>query len=271
MTIPLEDYYEDILGKAQRGLGLTDKQVCDRAEISAEAWKRALGGAFEEATARAVAPVLGLGADALVACGKRAWKPAPVSVDGLRQCNTQFDDMTVNAYAVWNPRTRDAVVFDSGADARPLIEIVRGEKLNVRHILLTHAHPDHVADLQRLREAFPDAPIAVHRNETVTGADPFEEGTIFETDDLKIAARLTPGHSPGGTTFVVEGLGRPVAIVGDALFAGSMGGAPSAWKSALAATREKILGLPADTVLCPGHGPVTTVAEEREHNPLFAE
>lgn len=271
MTIPLEDYYEDILGKAQRGLGLTDKQVCNRAEIEGDAWKRALKGEFEESVARAVAPVLGLGADALVTCGKREWVPAPVTLAGLRQCNTPFDDMTVNAYVVWNPRTRDAAIFDSGADARPLIDTVRSGKLNVRHILLTHSHPDHVADLQRLREAFPKAPIAIHGNETVTGADPFDEGDVFEADGLRITAHLTPGHSPGGTTFVIDGLERPVAVVGDALFAGSMGGAPSAWKSALTATREKILGLPGETVLCPGHGPLTTVAEELEHNPFFAE
>ncbi|MCC5808455.1 MAG: MBL fold metallo-hydrolase [Opitutales bacterium] len=270
MSIPLEDYYEDILGKAQRGLGLTDQQVCSRADISEEKWKHALDGKFDETTARAVAPVLSLGADALVTCGKRAWKPDPVSVDGLRQCNTTFDDMTVNAYVVWNPRTRAAVVFDSGADARPLLDTVRERNLTVRQILLTHSHPDHVADLQGLRNAFPDAPIAIHRRETVTGADPFEEGAVFEADGLKIAARLTAGHSPGGATFVIEGLERPVAIVGDALFAGSMGGAPSAWNSAIAATREKILGLPENTVLCPGHGPLTTVAAELENNPLFA-
>lgn len=270
MSVSLEDFYEDILGKAQRGLRLSESQVCKKAGIDEDDWKRALHGEFEEHTARAVAPVLDLDADALVRCGKREWKPAPLEVSGLRQCTTRFGDMRVNAYVVWNPRTHGAAIFDSGAKAEPLVEVSRTEKLTVRHILLTHSHLDHVADLQRLRKAFPSVPIAIHRNESVTGADPFDDGAAFHADGLTIRTRLTAGHSPGGTTYVIDGLEKPVAIVGDALFAGSMGGAPSAWKSALAATRDKILGLPPETILCPGHGPMTTVAEELENNPLFA-
>ena len=83
--------------------------------------------------------------------------------------------------------------------------------------------------------------------------------------------RATPGHSPGGTTYVVTGIEPPVAVVGDALFAGSMGGvSPQNYPSALEANRANILGLSEDTLLCPGHGPVTTVTLERKHNPFYA-
>lgn len=177
--------------------------------------------------------------------------------------------MTVNAYLVWDPGSREAVIFDSGADATPLLNLVRKHRLEVRGILLTHAHGDHVAALGRLREEFPSVVPVIHGQERLTGADAFREGSKWRFGALRVEARLTPGHSPGGTTFVVRGLGRPVAVVGDALFAQSIGGVRGDWEVALAAIRQNILQLPAETVLCPGHGPMTTVAEERRHNPFF--
>jgi glyoxylase-like metal-dependent hydrolase (beta-lactamase superfamily II) len=82
--------------------------------------------------------------------------------------------------------------------------------------------------------------------------------------------RLTFGHSPGGITYVVTGLARPIAIVGDSLFAGSMGGGNVSYHDALKNNLEKILTLSDATIICPGHGPMTTVGEEKEHNPFFA-
>ncbi len=75
----------------------------------------------------------------------------------------------------------------------------------------------------------------------------------------------------GGTTYVISGLAAPVAVVGDALFAGSMGGGMISYDDALKNNREKIMTLPDETILCPGHGPMTTVAEEKRHNPFFPE
>ena len=81
---------------------------------------------------------------------------------------------------------------------------------------------------------------------------------------------LTWGHSPGQTTFFVTGLSWPLAIVGDALFASSMGGSPTHFEDQFKNTSKKILMLPRDTVLACGHGPLTTVDQERRHNPFFA-
>jgi len=87
---------------------------------------------------------------------------------------------------------------------------------------------------------------------------------------LQIDTRLTWGHSPGGMTYVVIGLAHPIAIVGDSLFAGSMGGGNVSYHDALRNNLEKILTLSDDTIICPGHGPMTTVGEEKAHNPFFA-
>ena len=88
---------------------------------------------------------------------------------------------------------------------------------------------------------------------------------------LRLETRLTSGHSVGGITYVVSGLARPVAVVGDALFAGSMGGGMVSYADALANNRRHILSLPDPTVVCPGHGPLSTVGEEKQHNPFFPE
>jgi glyoxylase-like metal-dependent hydrolase (beta-lactamase superfamily II) len=177
--------------------------------------------------------------------------------------------MQVNAYLVWDPATKHAVAFDSGADCSPMLEQAKKLGLTIDVILLTHAHPDHVADLARLTKET-GAPVYLSSHEQATAAKPLEEGQTFSVGNLVIESRLTWGHSPGGMTFVVSGLVRPVAIVGDSLFAGSMGGGNVSYRDAVRNNLEKILTLPDSTVLCPGHGPLTTVGEEKRHNPFFA-
>jgi len=135
--------------------------------------------------------------------------------------------------------------------------------------LLTQAHPDNVANLPRLREET-GAEVFAPEREPVPGAEKIEEGKRFRLGKVDIEARLTWGHSPGGITFVATGLTRPIAIVGDSLFAGSMGGGTVSYKDAVKNNLEKILTLPEETVICPGHGPMTTVGEEKKHNPFFA-
>lgn len=270
MDIPLEDFYEDIIAKAQRGLKLSDQELASKAGISKQKLEQALAGQFNEETARAVAPALNLSADALVGAGQKSWQPNPVDLVGLNGFNTTFDDMTVNAYVVWDPESRDAVLFDSGGNADPAIELIEGLSLKLREILLTHSHADHIYDLAKLQLKFPGVDIWIHESAKLESSKGFSEGKAFQAGSLKIATRHTPGHSPDGITYVVEGLDKPVAIVGDAIFSGSMGGAPHAWKDALAVNREKILSLPPETVICPGHGPMSTVGEELRHNPFYA-
>nr|MDQ3314620.1 MBL fold metallo-hydrolase [Verrucomicrobiota bacterium] len=143
------------------------------------------------------------------------------------------------------------------------------ENLTVKLILLTHSHPDHVADLSRLRKET-GAPVYISKRESARDAEGIDEGKRFECGALRIEARLTSGHSVGGMTFVVEGLTRPVAVVGDSLFAGSMGGGAVSYNEALRNNRQKILTLPDETIVCPGHGPLTTIGKEKRENPFFA-
>jgi len=268
--IPLEDNAADVIGKAQRGLGISDSELAEKAGVTAQTIRKLREGDFEESALLNVAPVLGLDGRALCELAKGEWNPMKIeSFDGLAQFNTDYNGMAVNAYLVWDPANRVAAAFDTGADSKEMIRFAKHHKLNVQLILLTHAHPDHVADLPCLREET-GADVFTPAHEPVPGAEPVEEGKQFGLGNLKIDTRLTWGHSPGGMTYVVTGLARPIAVVGDSLFAASMGGGNVSYRDALRNNLEKILTLPDETIICPGHGPMTTVAEEKRHSPFFA-
>jgi glyoxylase-like metal-dependent hydrolase (beta-lactamase superfamily II) len=270
MAIPLEDNASDVIGKAQRGLGISDSQLAEKSGVSAENIRKLRDGNFEGDALERAAPVLKLDATALRDLATGKWEPESIDeIEGLAQFNTTYGDMTVNAYLAWDPATLEAVAFDTGADCGGMLQRIERENLRVKLILLTHAHPDHVADLRRLRKAT-GAPVYLSRMEEEEGAQEVEEGKRFRVGSLEIEARRTSGHSPGGMTFVVTGLSCPVAVVGDSLFAGSMGGGNISYSDALRNNREKILTLPEETIVCPGHGPLTTVGKEKRDNPFFA-
>ncbi len=268
--IPLEDNAADIIGKAQRGLGISDSELAKKTGASAQTIRKLREGDFDESVLLSIAPALGLNGDALNEIANSEWRPKKIeSLDGLAQFTTDYNGMAVNAYVVWGPETRVAAVFDTGADSREIVRFANHHKLDVQLILLTHAHPDHVADLPSLREET-GADVFTPAREPVPGAEPIDEGKKFRVGNLQIDTRLTWGHSAGGMTYVVTGLVRPIAIVGDSLFAGSMGGGNVSYRDALQNNLGKILTLPDETIICPGHGPMTTVGEEKEHNPFFA-
>ncbi len=269
-TIPLEDSFADIIGKAQRGLKLSDDQLAAKAATTVDELIRIQGGECNLALLRKLAGPLGLGAEALIAIAQKTWEPKPVEVPGLKQFNTPYEDMTVNLYLAWDERSKQAVVFDTGADCHPVLQFVGERGLKVTLLLLTHTHRDHIADLARLK-AQTGAPAWVSQPENFDGAEPFNEGRTFQAGALKIETRQTSGHAAGGMTFLLSGLERPVAVVGDAIFAGSMGGGLISYAEALENNRRKIFTLPDDTVLCPGHGPLTTVGQEKVHNPFYPE
>jgi hydroxyacylglutathione hydrolase len=270
--IPLEDNFSDVIGKAQRGWKIPDAELCRRAEVSAEDLAAVQAGRPLIAVLRRVARHLRLDPDALEDLAHARWRPtAPVFPRGFAMFNTRYGDMTVNSYLVWDPRSRLAAAFDTGADCGAALDLVAAEGLTVRYIFLTHTHEDHVADLARLAAATGAEVWASEREPAPhIGAKAFAENAHFHLGAVAVKTLLTSGHSPGQTTFYVTGLAWPLAIVGDSLFAGSMGGSAEHFAEQHGNDTQKILRLPRDTVLACGHGPLTTLAEERVHNPFFA-
>lgn len=273
--IPLEDNVGDIIGKAQRGLGVSNDALVRQAGITAAQLRSLKACEFSEEPLRKVASVLRLGGDQLVkiACG--AWYPEKTpTFDGFAMFTTAFGSMTVNSYLVWDPESRKAVAFDTGADALPVLAEMRRRALSLELILITHAHVDHVVELAKLQAAA-RAPAWINARDAdeedfpKAGVETFATGQSFVLGKLRMETLLTSGHSPGQTTYVVRGLGQALAIVGDSLFAGSMGGSATGYADQLRNNRAQILTLPPETILACGHGPLTTVREEAANNPFF--
>jgi len=267
MTLPLEDCFNDIVNKAQFGLGLSDDALAAAAGVETAALQAVKQGAVDKAVLSRLAPALQLHGPALLALAENAWQPQAVALAGLETFTTQYGDMTVNAFLVYDPATREAAVFDTGASAASMAARLHELGLTLRYLFLTHTHADHVADIAGV-----GAPVVlVSEREPHPGASTFTPGTTWQLGGLSVESRSTWGHSKGGTTFVVHGLARPLAIVGDAIFAGSMGGGKVSYADALATNRREIFSLADATVLAPGHGPLTSVGEEKAHNPFFPE
>ena len=274
MVIPLEDQFQDVVGKARRGLRLSESQLSQKAGVSleeVEAFQR--GGAnFDGEAAGRITAALGLDPAALRDLEAGAWHPGEVALPPTAAAfNVPFDgDMAVNFYLAWDREGGQAAAFDTGGNCSALLESLRAHGLKLGGIFLTHTHEDHIADLDRLT-AETNAPVYVSALEKFPGVNPVQDGQTFTVGGLTITARLTPGHSPGGLTYVVTGLTPALAVVGDALFSASMGGVgPEKYQAALAANRAHIFSLPDAVVILPGHGPVTTVGGEKRHNPFYA-
>jgi glyoxylase-like metal-dependent hydrolase (beta-lactamase superfamily II) len=267
--IPLEDTVADVLGKAQRGLKISDDDLARKAEISTADLARVKGGEFDESIVGKLAEPLNLRASALAESGKKAWYPATQdNIPGLACFNTPYEDMTVNSYLIWDPKTNNGACFDTGADASGMTRFASERGIRIQMVLLTHTHPDHIADLERLKAAT-GSQAFVCKLEAIAGAETFDAGRKFTVGSLSVETRQTIGHSRGGITYVVNGLPNRIAVVGDAMFAGSMGGGAVSYADAIRTNCSELLTLPDDTILCPGHGPLTTVGEQKIHNPFF--
>jgi hydroxyacylglutathione hydrolase len=269
--IQLEDYHEDILGKAMRGGGIGKNEMAHRLGVDKPEIEAVLKGKVTEDLIIKMAKELQLDGEKLIRSAKKEWCPAPLEIVGLKQISSNYGDMIVNAYVIWNEISRRAWIFDTGTDAQPILALIEDEKLKLDAIFLTHTHRDHIACLNDLCVETGEPNVYVHQLELLDTCTPIEEGFKHSVDSLSLVAKHTHGHSVGGLTYVIDGLGKPVAVSGDAIFAGSMGGGMVSYEDALRTNREKIMTLPDDTILCPGHGPLTTVSEEKKNNPFFPE
>jgi glyoxylase-like metal-dependent hydrolase (beta-lactamase superfamily II) len=210
----------------------------------------------------------------------------------------QTGPLMVNCYILGDEETKKAGVFDPGGNVDDILGALSSQDLSLSCIVNTHAHWDHVGGNRELQEKT-GAPILVHRDESpalqavssraeVWGSHALnseasgflEHGDVLEIGNLRIAVLDLRGHSTGGLGFAFEGdmvaEGKPehvrAIICGDALFAGSIGRTDfpgGDMELLLENIREKIFSLPDDTLVLPGHGPVSTVGREKKSNPFF--
>ena len=254
-----------------RGRHVSESELAGRTGVSSDILQRLCRGEFcDEPALLKVATALELDPQALTMSASRVWRPREVELEGLEIFNTPYRDMRVNAFLVWDPESQVGAAFDTGTDSSILSKRAEDLGVSIEQIFITHTHNDHIADLDRLKSAVGAVPVFSNSAEPWPGTETFTEGAEFAIGKLSVKTFTTSGHSVGGTTYFVAGLERPIAVVGDAMFAGSMGGGIVSFADAWKNNREKILTLPDETVLCPGHGPMTSVGEEKRNNPFFA-
>ena len=179
-------------------------------------------------------------------------------------------DWLSNTYLVAAAPGGDAFLVDAGGPMRPLFAVADEHELDVTHVLLTHHHHDHVAELSAATRRWPDAAVLIHpaEREQVDGATgDLEPGSRLEIGGLTVEAIHTPGHTRGMLSLLVDG--REV-FTGDTLFRNSVGGVRAQGHTTYADLRSSImdvlLRLSPETVIRPGHTDPTTVAEELEGN-----
>jgi glyoxylase-like metal-dependent hydrolase (beta-lactamase superfamily II) len=271
----LEDHVGDVIRKARQAAHI-------RAEIAAQAAGIKLENLEElELTGRVPGPVhwkrladaIGLNGAKLegLAAG---WIPNPPDLTQwreVRQIATTQEGNTVNCYLVWDEITRETALFDTGWEDDPILAMIQDQALNLTHVFITHHHEDHIAALPDLRRRFPR--LKVHSGDkTQPPQERNRLGDFIHLGNLRITHRDTPGHSEDGTTYIVGHFPEDaphIAVVGDVLFAGSMGRGFQSTELLKRSIREQILTLPSATLICAGHGPLTTLEQEKDHNPFL--
>jgi len=196
-----------------------------------------------------------------------------------------------NGYIVHLEGKRKVIIFDPGSDVDQFLEYLSGKNLKVEAICLTHAHPDHIAGVSGIKAAFPDAKIAIGLNEAAALTNPnlnlssllgFEmvsppaDITLKDGEDVAFAGisfniQEIPGHSPGHIAYIAKDSEIHV-FGGDILFEDSIGRCDfpgGDFKKLVSGIKQKLLCLPPDSKVYPGHGSTTTIGEEARNNPFL--
>jgi hydroxyacylglutathione hydrolase len=201
-----------------------------------------------------------------------------------------------NGYVAACENTRKAVFIDPGDEVEQLLDFIRAEKLDVSHILLTHAHVDHVSGVAEAKRAL-GVKIYLHRDDLFLYQNAVRTGMMFGLTveepppvdvfydgegpiafgDYRVRVVHTPGHCPGGVCLAVSKNGDaspPHLFVGDTLFAGAIGGTDlpgGDYETLLKAITETLFAFPDESIVYSGHGPETTIGREKQTNPFVLE
>jgi len=195
--------------------------------------------------------------------------------------------LQVNCYIVYDEKTNEAIVIDPGDDAQDILHLINRLALKVKYIVNTHAHFDHVGANKQIKDAT-GAELLIHEADSVLlggtanqarmfgmtapsspKADRFvKHGDIIKAGDISLKVLYTPGHSAGGICLTGDG----VVFTGDALFAGSIGRTDlmgGDLMTLITSIKEHLMTLPDETIVLSGHGPQSTIGDERRENPFL--
>lgn len=200
-----------------------------------------------------------------------------------------------NTYIAWLPGHTDCLVVDPGLEPALILDFLDRHELTPAAILNTHGHTDHIAGNGAMKGRWPDCPLVIGEHETAKLFDPRQnlsadfgagftsppadetvaEGQIYSAAGFDLLVREIPGHSSGHVVFIWQAASPQVVFGGDVLFAGSVGRTDEKvggdFQQLATGIRTKLFTLPDDTIVLPGHGPATTIGEEKRSNPFVGD
>lgn len=261
----LEDNWYDVVCKASAGRNIDPSSIhLDQLDELHPPQAVELAG---------IAHQLELDPEALVHLAHTPEIPNIPQPEGLTVFSSQWKSMVVNAYLL-QVSPGHAVLFDTGTDPNQILQFLKSRNLVIDHIFITHTHKDHILCLPDLIAGERvSSSVWTPALEPLDQAQAFDYGTDWNVGQFRMESRLTAGHAVGGATYVVfpQSSESPViAVVGDAVFACSMGGGKVDFLQAINTNLKAIMALPDTTVICPGHGCLTSVQHEKQWNPFLA-
>lgn len=273
---PLEDELGDVLEKAMHRAGLTDESLAARTGVRAGRILDAIDYRSDLTTdeLRLLAAALGLNEVGLCALGTGRYPQAEIGV--LPFCvwplRMAHGIGVANAYLVGECGSDRAVLFDSGAGLGALAAVWPPSVRRLDAVFLTHVEPEHAGGLCEVVARFAVQAAFVPRGAEAPCGRPVGEGETKVFGRLEITAYTTPGHAAAHNCYVVRApaakTGARLLVSGDLVFAGSAGGGYFSHEQLQMNLRRVLHAVPANTVIAPGHGPLTTVENELRYNPF---
>ena len=251
----LEDDFTDVISKALIGTGISEKELLEKASVSPSEFRDVMGGQMEVQVVRRLATALDLHADALAALPE--YLPETVVVPGLRRIELPFRAWTVNAWLLEKEGT--SLLFDTGWRENDIVSEISPEDIDCA--IITHGHEDHIGGNDRLKA------LGV---KFLCETEALEKG-VFEFGPFRIKAVDLSGHMSPSTGYLIDGFEKQLFVVGDALFAGSMGKCKSteAFELAFSTLGQAFEKMEPGCLILPGHGPATTLEQELRFNPFL--
>jgi len=272
---PLEDELGDVLEKAMRCAELSETELGVRAGVPVEKILDACDYRYDftQEEMRRLAAELRLNDVGLSALASGRY-PLP-AIGGLPFClyplRTPHGIGVANAYLVADCGSQRGVLFDTGSDPQVLRRVWPAGIRGLDAIFITHPETEHLAGLSDVQERFGPVPVFGPVGAVIPGSVALAEGTRMKIGMFEVETLATPGHAEAHNCYVVRAAGvsagRSLLISGDILFAGSIGGAYFC-SERLKKHVKRLLELPADTAVAPGHGPLTTIQNECTYNPF---
>ena len=265
----LEDNLGDVIRKARKASNVAPETAAQAAGLSTEelAALESSGVPAGSINYPALAQALHLHPGKLEGLAQ-GWAPAPQDIHrwrGFRMITTEGNGMTVNCYLVWDEITREAALFDTGFSAEPIFKILDEEKLQLKHLFITHTHEDHIAALELIRARYPK--VFMHMD--AKSAPPQHKNRrndCIHLGSLRITNRETCGHADDHVIYLIGNFPEDVphvGIIGDTIFSGSLATGFISWDQLKERVRSQIFS--SATVVsgpCPGQSSVSAGREK---------